>query len=109
MTRVAFARMKATDSSLRNRLILDATGKRLLLQAVERARVAMPLRTVLLVLQLSSSRYHRWKREDECGRDDTPSCPRFVPRQLTQVEVEAVKEMVTSEAYRHVLTGRSMN
>jgi putative transposase len=33
------------------------------------------------------------------------SCPRSSPQQLTRAEVETIKEMVTSEEYRHVPTG----
>ena len=69
------------------------------------ARSVLPLRVVLRVLRLSQSRYHSWKRQDECCFDDAPSCPRTSPQQLTQAEVNTIKEMVTSEAYRHVPTG----
>jgi transposase InsO family protein len=34
-----------------------------------------------------------------------PSCPRSSPQQLTRAEVETIREMVTSEEYRHVPTG----
>ncbi len=83
----------------------DAAVKVSLLRAIERSRSVLPLRAVLPVLRLSQSRYHSWKREDECGLDDMPSCPRSSPQQLTRAEVETIKEMVTSEEYRHVPTG----
>ncbi len=83
----------------------DAATKFSLLRAVDRSRSVLPLRTVLRVLRLSSSRYHAWKREDECGLDDMSSCPRSSPQQLTRDEVETIREMVTSEEYRHVPTG----
>ena len=51
----------------------DAAVKVSLLRAIDRSRSVLPLRTVLRVLRLSSSRYHSWKREDECGLDDMPS------------------------------------
>ena len=54
--------------------------------------------------ELSSSRDYSWKREEECGLDDVRSCPRSSPQQLTYDEVEAIKEMVTSDEYRHVPT-----
>ena len=54
----------------------DAATKFSLLRAVDRSRSVLPLRTVLRVLRLSSSRYHAWKREEECGLDDMSSCPR---------------------------------
>ncbi len=83
----------------------DAAVKVSLLRAIDRSRSVLPLRTVLRVLRLSSSRYHSWKREEECGLDDRPSCPRSSPQQLTSPEVETIKGMVTSEEYRHVPTG----
>ena len=78
----------------------DGATKISLLRAIERSRSALPLRTVLRVLGLSPSRYHSWRREDECGLDDMPSCPRSSPQQLTRTEVETMKEMVTSDEYR---------
>ncbi len=83
----------------------DGATKISLLRAIERSRSALPLRTVLRVLRLSQSRYHSWKREDECGLHDMPSCPPSSPQQLTRAEVETIKETVTSEEYRHVPTG----
>ena len=83
----------------------DTAVKVSLLRAIDRSCFVLPLRTVLRVLRLSSSRYHSWKREDECGLDDMPSCPRSSPHQLTRAEVETIKGMVTSDEYRHVPTG----
>jgi len=83
----------------------DGATKISLLREIERSRSTLPLRTVLRVLRLSSSRYHTWKREDECGLDDMRSCPRSSPQQLTRAEVETIRGMVTSEEYRHEPTG----
>ncbi len=83
----------------------DAAVKVSLLRAIDRSCSVLSLRVALGVLGLSSSRFHSWKREDECGLDDLPSCPRSSPQQLTRAEVETIKEMVTSEEYRHVPTG----
>ena len=51
----------------------DAAMKVSLLRAIDRSRSVLQLRTALRVLRLSSSRYHSWKREDECGLDDMRS------------------------------------
>ena len=83
----------------------DGATKVSLLRAIDRSRSVLPLRTVLHVLRLSPSRYYSWKREEECGLDDMPSCPRSSPQQLTRAEVETIRGMVTSEEYRHVPTG----
>lgn len=60
---------------------------------------------MLRVLRLSHSRYYAWKREGKCGLDDVASCPHLSPQQLTPTEFETIKEMVTSNEYRHVTTG----
>jgi transposase InsO family protein len=83
----------------------DGNDKRALLRVIEQARSALPLRSVLRVVRLSSSRYHHWKRENQCAMDDGPSCPRVCPQQLTASEVEAIHELSTSDEYRHVPTG----
>lgn len=61
--------------------------------------------TLLRVLRLSRTRYFTWKHEDECGLEDVSSCPRTSPQQLMAIEIDAIKEMVTSDEYRHVPTG----
>ncbi len=107
---VAFLRLlvvltKVSGFSLTCARFPDAAVKVLLLRAIERSRSALPLRMALRTLRLSPSRYHAWKREEECGLDDMPSCPRSSPQQLTRTEVETIKEMVTSDEYRHIPTG----
>ncbi len=107
---VAFLRLvvvllKVSGFSLACARLSDGATKISLLRAIERSRSTLPLRTVLRVLRLSSSRYHSWKRENECGLDDMPSCPRSSPQQLTRAEIETIREMVTSDEYRHVPTG----
>jgi putative transposase len=105
LLRLVVVLLKVSGFSLACARVPDGKTKILLLRAIERSRSALPLRTVLRVLRLSQSRYHSWKREDECDLDDMPSCPRSSPQQLTRAEVETIKEMVTSEEYRHVPTG----
>ena len=107
---VAFLRLlvvllKVSGFSLACARLPDGATKMSLLRAIERSRSALPLRTILRVLRLSQSRYHSWKRKDECGLDDIPCCPRTSPQQLTRAEVGTIKAMVTSEKYRHVPTG----
>ena len=60
---------------------------------------------MLRVIGLSHARYHDWIRDDQCGLDDRPSCPRSSPQQLTPREVNTIRDLVTSETYRHVSTG----
>lgn len=103
--RVVLAMLRVSGASLENARLPDGAQKRRLLRAVERSSSALPLRSVLRILGLSSSRFYAWKREGECGLDDVPSCPRTSPHQMSSAEVETIKEMVTSPDYRHVPTG----
>ncbi len=103
--RLVVVLLKVSGFPLAGARLPDGTTKVSLLRAIDRSRSVLPLRAVLRVLRLSQSRYHSWKREDECGLDDMLSCPRSSPQQLTQGEVETIKEMVTSDEYRHVPTG----
>ena len=105
LLRLVFVLLKVSGFSLAIARIPEGARKLALLRVIDRSRSVLPLRIVLRVLRLSASRYHVWKREDQCGLDDLPSCPRSLPHQLTQAEVETIKECVTSEEYRHVPTG----
>ena len=104
LLRLLVVLLKVTGASLSYTRISDGSSKVSLLRAIERSRSVLPLRSVLRVLRPSRSRYHSWKREEECGLDDMRSCPRSSPQQLTYDEVETIKEMVTSDEYRHVPT-----
>jgi transposase InsO family protein len=83
----------------------DSSGKERILRAVERSRSSLSLRVALRILGLSSSRYHSWRREEACSLEDVSSCPRSHPHQITTAELQVVKQMATSEDYRHVPTG----
>jgi len=97
--------LKISRFSLNQTRLPDGNDKRSLLRVIDRSRSALPLRSVLRVLRLSPSRYHHWKREEQCALDDRLSCPRASPRQLTAAEVEAIHDLATSHEYRHVPTG----
>ncbi len=105
LLRLVVVLLKVSGFSLATARLPDGAMKVSLLRAIDRSRSVLPLQVMLRILRLSQSRYHSWKREEECGLDDMPSCPRSSPQQLTRVEVETIKEMVTSEEYRHVPTG----
>jgi putative transposase len=107
---IAFLRLfvvlwKISGFSLTSARIPDRATKRRLLQAIDRSHALLSFRVVLSVMRLSPSRYHAWKREQECGLDDISSCPRSTPQQLTPTECATIKDMVTADAYRHVPTG----
>ena len=105
MLRLVVVLLKASGFSLAGARLPQGTRKVSLLRAIDRSRSVLSLRVVLRVLRLSQSRYHSWKRANQCGLKDMPSCPRSSPQQLTQAEVETIKQMVTSDQYRHVPTG----
>ena len=97
--------LKVSGISFARVRLPEGTTKLQLLRAIERSRSHLPLRTVLRVIGLSHARYHDWIRDDRCGLDDRLSCPRNSPQQLTLNEVNTIRDMVTSEEYRHVPTG----
>jgi transposase InsO family protein len=105
LLRIMAILVKVSGFSLEGRRLPEGAEKMSLLRAIERSRSALSLQVILRLLGLSQSRYHSWKQEQECGLDDVPSCPRSSPQQLTSAEVETVKQMVTSDEYRHVPTG----
>ena len=103
LLRLLVVLLKVSGFSLAHARLPEGATKISLLRAIERSRSVLPLRSALLVLRLSRSRYHSWKREDECGLDDMTSCPRSSPQQLTSAEVETIKTMVTSDEYRRAI------
>jgi transposase InsO family protein len=104
--RLLVAILKVSGFSLANCRLPDGEKKTKLLQAVKRSCGVLPLRTVLRILRISATRYHRWKRSHEaCGLSDSSSCPKNFPQKLMPEEVWAINEMATSPEYRHVPTG----
>ena len=103
--RILVVLLKVSGFSLEGTRLPDGRKKARLLRVIDRSRSVLPLRSVLRVLQLSHARYYAWKREDQCGLDDRPSCPRSLPHQLTRGEISTIQQMVTSDQYRHVPTG----
>lgn len=97
--------LRVSGFSLDKTRLPEGDRKQKLLRAIDRSCSVLPLRSVLRVLRLSRTRYFTWKHEGECGLDDVSSCPRTSPQQLMAVEIDAIKEMVTSDEYRHVPTG----
>lgn len=107
LLRVLFAVLQAFDFRLPNRRLASGAGKQRVVRAIEGAVAAVPLRKLLRVIGLSTSRFHTWKRAGTgCALDDRQSCPKTTPQRLTVEEVRVIREMVVSEEYRHVPTGR---
>ena len=97
--------LKVSGFSLSRTRLPEGAAKLQVLRAIERSRSHFHLRAVLRLIGLSHARYHDWIRNDRCGLDDRPSCPRSSPQQLTPTEVHTIRDMVTSDEYRHVSTG----
>jgi transposase InsO family protein len=56
----------------------------------------------LATLDLSLSRFKRWKRERKgCAVSDLKNCPKYSPNQLTFQEIQLMGDFVTSEKYSH--------
>ena len=105
LLRLVVIALKVSGISFARVRLPEGTAKLQLLRAIERSRSHLPLRTLLRAIGLSHARYHDWIRADRCGLDDRPSCPRSSPQQLTLNEVNIIRDMVTSDEYRHVSTG----
>jgi len=76
-----------------------------LLRVIEGTKEILPLKSVLKIIGISSSRYHLWEKKQQCGSlNDQSSCPQISPNQLTIEEIFAIKDMAISDEYRHVPT-----
>ena len=85
--------------------IPDGKQKMKLLRVIEVTKEILPLKSVLKIIGISSSRYHLWEKKQQCGSlNDQSSCPQTSPNQLTIEEIFAIKDMAISDEYRHVPT-----
>ena len=97
--------IKVAEFSFDRVRIPEGARKQRLLRAIQRTRTHLPLREVLKLIGMSSTRYHAWLGKQECGLDDQPCCPRSTPQQITREECLVIRDMVTADEYRHVPTG----
>jgi hypothetical protein len=96
VVRLTMVLLRLSGCRLDRHRLPDPSAKLTLLHAVDRARRALPLSSVLRVLHLSPSRYHAWVRAEQgCDLEDQSSCPRSTPHRLTPEEVAVVKEIVS--------------
>jgi len=99
--------LRMSGFTLEAKRLAPSAARTALLRAVEHARELLPLRAVLRLAGISSSRLSSWTAADpDCTASDPGSCPRRAPNQLTADEVITIHEMVTSTEYRHVPTSR---
>ena len=97
--------LKVSGFSFAKVRLPDGAAKARLLRAIDQSRSHFTLRAVLRSVGLSHTKYHAWSNETPCGLNDRPSCPRGSPQQLTLSEVQTIRDVVTSDEYRHVPTG----
>jgi len=65
----------------------DGVTKSAVLRAITSASGVVSLGTALRIVGVSTARYHAWRRKEQgCGLDDQPSCPKYFPSQLTRDE-----------------------
>lgn len=82
--------------------IESAEIKSKMLDASAVAMESLSLEQCLREIDLSLSRYKRWRRQRrECGFSGTKSCPRRNANQLTFSEVQSMKRLVTSKEFSH--------
>ena len=95
--------LKLRGGKLDGDRVPEGVSKSAVLRAVASATHRLTLATVLKIVGISSARYHAWRRKEEgCGLDDQPSCPKSFPSQLTRDEVSTMRDFVESETYRHI-------
>lgn len=97
--------LKVTGFSLAQLRIPTGNNKIKLIATIEKARSAIPLKKLLCILGVSSTRFHSWMNKVDCELEGQSTCPKSLPKRLTPDEVREIKAMVTSFESRHVPTG----
>jgi hypothetical protein len=107
LLRIFIALVRVFGLKLSDKRLPEGKHKDLLLRPVDSARELLPLRAVLKIIGLSAARYHTWCRaQAKCELDDRPSCPRSQPTRVCAKEVRTIREMATSDEYRHLPISR---
>ena len=79
--------LRFRGGKLDGKRVPDGETKSAVLRASASASGRLPLGTALKIVGVSTARYYVWKRkEDGCGLDDHPSCPKSFPSQLTRAK-----------------------
>ena len=95
--------LKLRGGKLEGDRVPDEATKSTVLRAIASTSDLLSMGTTLRIVGISSARYHAWRRKEEgCGLDDQPSCPKSFPSQLTCDEVSTMRDFVESESYRHI-------
>ena len=95
--------LKLRGGKLEGDRVPDGATKSTVLRAIASTSDLLSMGTTLRIVGISSARYHAWRRKEEgCGLDDQPSCPKSFPSQRTRDEVSTMRDFVESESYRHI-------
>ena len=87
---------------LRWKQIDSKDNREKILESINNAMDSATRDACLETLDLSLSRYKRWKREKRgCGLPETKLCPKGGLNQLTFQEIQLMREFVTSKEYAH--------
>ena len=107
LLRVLLAVLRVVQPDFRHLRVPLGADKARLLRAIDRARGVVRLPRLLNLIGLSPSRLAAWRRAAiGCQLDDMPSCPHGTPHRLSQEEINQIRDMVTSPAWRHVPVGQ---
>jgi len=99
--------LKLRGGKLEGDRVPDEATKSTVLRAIASTSDLLSMGTTLRIVGISSARYHAWRRKEEgCGLDDQPSCPKSFPSQLTCDEVSTMRDFVESESYRHIAAAK---
>ncbi|MCB9662366.1 MAG: transposase [Sandaracinaceae bacterium] len=103
VVRLLLALVAVLGGRIADRPVPAAEDKARLLAAVRKTESVLGRGAALRVLGLTPQRMREWKhRALECRLQDTPSCPRRTPQQLTITERWTIREYVTDLALRHL-------
>ncbi len=102
--RIAMVVLKLSKFSFEGQRLPEGKDKSRLLRAIDRAHKVIDLQDILKVIGLSSARFHAWRSATVCELTDCSSCPKTHPTQVTSNEISTIREMVTSDDYRHIPT-----
>lgn len=86
---------------LRWKHIDEAQTRSQILDAVATTMTSASRSSCLDAVELSLSRYKRWRRERNCKLTKVKACPLGAPNQLTFKEVQTMKSLVTAKEYAH--------
>jgi len=106
--RIALVMFRVLGISLTQHRLPEGAAKARLIRAINKSTRTIPLTAILKTIGMSPARFHAWQNKELCGiagaLTDSSSCPRTKPTQLTSAEISIIRDMITSQDYRHVTT-----